>query len=226
MRSLSESQKNIPIAAGNKLPGRGAGLPEVRESHKMLTEFSALVEQLLAAPNPIGPSPVLNNSAAALPSPAFLPPPPKVPSSPPSPQHSLAAIQSVVDTAPAASAASAAPVAAAIAQTLLAPPPLACETIPGIASEAHAASQMLKQESATSVTTSSSASSTASITNQKAESPQASPPRTPGGSLLASPSDEEFDPRAPLKPALAKPAASQPEAPAPKNGKGKNKKGS
>lgn len=220
-------------ALRSTIVSRSLNPQEVLEKHAQLADLSRSVDQLLASSASNSPSPSLNNSATSLP--PFVPaiPAPKAPA--PVAASNLASIQSVVDTAHLAAATATAVTSAQLAQhtlpapSLPAPPPL--EPQPSVSPK------MAKQESASTITvpnsnsqSSSVSTSEASAPSPKAESPQASPPITPGGSLVVTPanplaksSDEEFpDPRAPVK------LASTPAAPAiqahAKNGN-RNKKG-
>lgn len=200
LQSLTEAQRNIPTIAGNKISGyRGAGLAQVREAHQMLIEFSELVDKLLVAPAP----------TAAIPA---SPPIPPTPASSP--------VQMVVDTARGAQAAAPAPASETSIQS------------PAVTSVPAAVS--LKEYSTHGATpTQQDSSPSASLVNApptplRASSPQASPPRSPGGSLVAPPStqekssDEEFNPRAPVETAAATPKT--PVAPAAKQAQPKTGK--
>lgn len=202
LQSLTESQRNIPLIAGNMLTAhpanRGAGLAEVRVSHKMLTEFSTVVEQLLASPTQ-STQPALNNSTTSLPA---------IPSTSPT-QPVVAPGQLAASTSPAASP--------SIQQTQL-PAPAAAQPATPPASQSPSSSI-------------SSASEVAPLPPSKSTSPQASPPRTPNGSLVVEPlttstQEDEFNPRAKTAatPAPIPAAAKQPAEPK-QQAEGKARKG-
>lgn len=198
---------------------------EVFEKHAKLTELLNSVDQLLATSTPNSSSPSLNNSATSLPP---YPPAPATPKAPtPVAASGLASIQSVVDTAHLAAATVSAATPAALQQTALTTAALPAPQPP-------APSHIPKQASANNLTnfnqSPSASTSDASAPLPKVESPQASPPRSPGGSLVSTPpstqeksSDEEFNPRAQVdaqKALVASPAAATPKQ---QTGKGKKR---
>ncbi|CAN5123397.1 hypothetical protein BH09DEP1_BH09DEP1_4640 [soil metagenome] len=206
LKSLTEAQKNIPIIAGNLLTAHhGAGLVEMRKAYQMLTEFSTLVEKLLASPTPVQtqnpPALELTNSATNNPSQAI-----KLPA--------LAPLVGITPIAPSAlSTASALPQQNQLQEPTAPPAPknvvVNAPAIP-LTPLAIAASNETLTASPQSVSPSSSISQAANPeppkSTSKETSPQASPPHTPEGSLVVAAQDlkksdsEDFNPRIALPP--------------------------
>lgn len=191
LKGLSDSQRNTPLIAHNKLTtNRGAGLPEVREAHQLLADFSKVLEQMLTATPEQSGSPLsLNHSSGSLPSfasaasssafsssssglhPSASPAIPAASESKPAAKMSpppVSSIQTLVDTAHMAKP-SPAPTPSAP------PPPLAFD--PSASSSAS--------------------SSTGSINEaEQHQSSHSSPPRSPKETVPAVAAEEDFNPRA------------------------------
>lgn len=204
LKTLSAEQRSVPTAAGNKFSHRGAGLSEIREAHQALTDFEKIVNQLLESPS----QPSVPSSASAATSPLL-----------PQTQTS-AASQTMVDTS--GSVTSTTPAAPVIVQqipssnTTSMPAPQQSLQLVSVPVEPPAAAA---PKSATHSPSSSIAPAPDATTpSPNNVSPQASPPRTPGGSLVISQSEDEFNPRsaqasapAPM-PAQTPPAAAKQSA--------------
>lgn len=229
LQSLTEAQRNIPIIAGNKLiSNRGAGLAEVREAHQMLIEFETVVTQLLAATS----LPSAPNQTIATPT----VPAAGVSQTPPAQSTAIATLVPLVtpETKPAAKYPSKSDLSSI--QTLvdtshMAKPPTTAPLISTPPTQSFATSETSPPSLADEL---------AHVSSQS--SPQASPPRSPGGSLLGTPAassttEEDFNPRGkgqentivqpPSNPAQAKLAAAMtPPAVTPKQSQPKqtNKK--
>lgn len=229
LNELNAWEKDTPGRLEVQLYNKGIKLEDIRRIHNELTNFSMRVNALLATPV----VPLQSSAPASVPqSPQSVPAPAQVP------------VQMLVDTSHLAQAASSA-ASTAIQQTILPASPAPLSLAPGAAdnnlrnfvpqnqkqmaavgpndsANMHAVSPKSSTSSpSTSIAPASVTPPTASPTHG---SPQASPPRTPNGSLVVSQTEDEFNPRAPQPQPTITPTPAAAKQPAEPKGKNRGKK--